>query len=55
MAMRGDSAPEILGTFYPYSHIEQLKSLPEKEFHARPKSHFSLKKESKKPERLKRA
>lgn len=28
MAARGDSAPEILGTFYPYSHIEQIKNLP---------------------------
>lgn len=31
MANRGDSAPEILGTFYPYSHIEQIKHLPEKD------------------------
>lgn len=31
MASRGDSAPEILGTFYPYSHIEQIKHLPEKD------------------------
>ncbi len=54
MAIRGDSAPEILETFYPYSHIEQLRSLPEKEFHARPKSSFHPKKESKKPERVKR-
>lgn len=31
MAKRGDSAPEILGIFYPYSHIEQIRSLPEKD------------------------
>ncbi len=31
MANRGDSAPEILGTFYPYSHIEQIKNLPSKD------------------------
>ncbi|MBM3192015.1 MAG: hypothetical protein FJZ63_05130, partial [Chlamydiae bacterium] len=36
MALRGDSAPEILGTFYPYSHIEQLRSLPEKELRGAP-------------------
>ncbi|MCH9630596.1 MAG: hypothetical protein S4CHLAM37_05980 [Chlamydiia bacterium] len=34
MAKRGDSAPEILGIFYPYSHIEQIHSLPERTFSA---------------------
>jgi len=29
MAKRGDTAPEILATFYPYSHIEQIKSMDE--------------------------
>lgn len=31
MAKRGDTAPEILATFYPYSHIEQIRSLQERE------------------------
>jgi stage II sporulation protein D len=30
MAKRGDTAPEILAIFYPYSHLEQIHSLPEK-------------------------
>lgn len=30
MAKRGDAAPEILASFYPYSRIEQMKVLPEK-------------------------
>lgn len=30
MSKRGDTAPEILATFFPYSHIEQIRSLPQK-------------------------
>lgn len=28
MAKRGDTAPEILSVFYPYTHVEQIRTLP---------------------------
>ena len=28
MAKRGDTAPEILSLFYPYTHVEQIRTLP---------------------------
>lgn len=51
MAKRGDTAPEILATFYPYSHIEQIRSLPEKNTSTQGKMVVKPKRESKKTTR----
>jgi stage II sporulation protein D len=48
MAKRGDTAPEILATFYPYSHIEQIRSLPQRDFSFQSKPYIKPKKELKK-------
>lgn len=54
MAKRGDTAPEILATFYPYSHIEQIRSLEEKDSSAKKQKPLAkLKKEAKKPKEKK--
>jgi len=50
MAKRGDSAPEILAAFYPYSHLEQIYSLPEKDAKLRTKPVGKQKKEPKQAE-----
>lgn len=50
MAKRGDTAPEILATFYPYSHLEQIHSLPERNAPLRVK-HVIKHKQASKPKK----
>lgn len=50
MAKRGDTAPEILASFYPYSHLEQIYSLPDKDTKLRVKHVVKNRKEPKKAE-----